>query len=112
MSESNGSSDVPQQRAPSPTPSEKSVKSDISTASSRLPKPSGLRAPTATITKPSTSASAVPSTPSSTRIGRICTAHGHGAKAGPPPLELNKSNFLIFLCVFLSGLEFNEKLVL
>lgn len=102
MSDSNGSSDVPQQRAPSPTPSEKSVKSDISSASSRLPKPSGLRAPTATITKPSTAASAVPS---STRIGRMCTAHGHGAKTGPPPLELQKSkchHFLIVFCAFSS----------
>lgn len=82
------------QRAPSPAPSEKSIKSDISTASSRLPKPTGMKPPssTATIRKPSTSSiSSTVSTPVSTRIGRLCTAHGHGAKAGPPPLELHKS---------------------
>lgn len=78
-------------RAPSPAPSEKSIKSDISTASSRLPKPSGIRPPSATVKKPTTSPSAMPppATPN-TRIGRLCTAHGHGAKPGPPPLELNK----------------------
>lgn len=82
------------QRVPSPAPSEKSIKSDVSTASSRLPKPTGMRPPssTATIRKPSTSSIAsTSSTPVTTRIGRICTAHGHGAKAGPPPLELLKS---------------------
>ncbi|XP_055300508.1 restin homolog isoform X21 [Sitodiplosis mosellana] len=80
-------------RAPSPTPSEKSIKSDVSTASSRLLKPTGMRPPssTATIRKPSTSSITVTSTPVSSRIGRLCTAHGHGAKAGPPPLELHKN---------------------
>lgn len=83
------------ERAPSPTPSERSIRSNASTASSRLPKPTGMRLPTATATikKPSTSATAAPTTPSSTRIGRLCTAHGHGAKAGPPPLELHKSEY-------------------
>lgn len=94
-------------RAPSPTPSEKSIKSDISTASSRLPKPSGMRPPssTATIRKPSTSSITATSTPVSTRIGRLCTAHGHGAKAGPPPLELHKSEYhfsISFFFVFIS----------
>lgn len=87
------------QRPPSPTSSEKSIKSDISTASSRLPKPTGMRPPTltATIKNPTTSsASALTSTPNSTRIGRLCTAHGHGAKAGPPPLELHKSKYRFF----------------
>ncbi|XP_031623867.1 restin homolog isoform X3 [Contarinia nasturtii] len=99
MSETNpesSSSDgmVPKtERAPSPAPSEKSIKSDVSTTSSRLPKPTGMKPPssTATIRKPSTSsASAQNSTPVSTRIGRLCTSHGHGAKSGPPPLELHK----------------------
>lgn len=96
MSETNpeASPDGDAQRAPSPTPSERSIKSNVSTASSRLPKPSGMRLPTAVIKKPSTSVSAAPATPVTTRIGRICTAHGHGAKAGPPPLELNKSEYI------------------
>lgn len=103
------------ERAPSPTPSEKSIKSDISTASSRLPKPSGMRPPssTATIRKPSTSSITATSTPVSTRIGRLCTAHGHGAKAGPPPLELHKSKYYFsisfFYSLFLSTIE--EKIV-
>lgn len=80
-------------RAPSPTPSDRSITSNASTASSRLPKPTGMRPPTAVIKKPSTSVSSTPATPVTTRIGRICTAHGHGAKAGPPPLELHKSKY-------------------
>lgn len=95
MSETNAEPGLDEmQRPPSPAPSEKSIKSDISTASSRLPKPTGMRPPSsiAIVRKPSTSSVAsIPSTPTSTRIGRLCTAHGHGAKAGPPPLELHKS---------------------
>lgn len=94
MSEStpSGATDA---RAPSPTPSDRSIKSDISTTSSRLPKPSGMKPPTATISSgASASTSAAPAaTPTSSRIGRLCTAHGHGAKAGLPPLELNKSEY-------------------
>lgn len=101
MSETNPPSDVDavalqeqeQQppRATSPTPSEISIRSDVSTASSRLPKPTGLRQPSATIKKPTTSPTTMAPPTSATRIGRICTAHGHGVKAGPPPLELSKS---------------------
>lgn len=89
MSETNPSSDT-NQRAPSPAPSEKSTKSDVSTASSRLPKPTGIKLPSATIKKPSTSTANIPTTPT-TRIGRICTQHGHGIKASLPQLELHKS---------------------
>lgn len=78
-------------RAPSPAPSEKSIKSDVSTASSRLPKPSGMRPPSAVIKRPSPPVAA--STPVSNRIGRLCTSHGHGTKSGPPPLELHKSEY-------------------
>lgn len=88
------------ERSPSPAPSEKSIRSDVSTASSRLPKPTGMRPPSsiATIKKPSTSSTTAmsPTTPATTRIGRLCTAHGHGTKAGPPPLELNKSKYITF----------------
>lgn len=88
------------QRAASPAPSEKSIKSDVSTASSRLPKPTGIRPPAATIMKPSTSINATNATPVTTRIGRLCTAHGHGAKAGPPPLELLKSKYYFLTSIF------------
>lgn len=86
------------QRPPSPATSDISLKSDVSTASSRLPKPTGMKPPssTAIIRKPSISSNPLTSTPVSTRIGRLCTAHGHGAKSGPPPLELHKSEYNCF----------------
>lgn len=93
MSELNPPSVDAGARAPSPTPSEHSVTSDISTTSSKLPKPSGLRPPAATIKSiPSatTSSTSSAATASTSRIGRLCMAHGHGHKAGLPPLELNK----------------------
>lgn len=90
MSQVNASSENGAQRASSPTPSERSTRSDISTTSSRLPKPSGIKPPSATIKKPSTSTT-TPATPVTPRIGRLCTQHGHGHKAGPPSLDLHKS---------------------
>lgn len=99
------------EQASSPSPSEKSIKSDVSNASSRLPKPSGMRPPssTATIRKPSTSSITSASTPTSTRIGRLCTSHGHGAKAGPPPLELHKSKYHFSIACFFFFVYGKEK---
>lgn len=91
MSQANASSENGAKRAPSPTPSERSTRSDASTASSRIPKASGIKPPSATIKKPSTSASSPAPVPTTPRIGRLCTQHGHGVKPGPPPLELQKS---------------------
>lgn len=76
-------------RAPSPTPSERSTRSDLSTASSRLPKPTGARPRINSNASSIAGNAAGDSVP--TRIGRICTAHGHQHKASLPSLELNKS---------------------
>lgn len=107
MSESN-TSGTPDARAPSPTPSERSIKSDVSTASSRLPKPTGMRPPQATISSGASTSTAAPATPSSSRIGRLCTAHGHGAKAGPPPLELNKSECCCYRSMTSNYLDYKK----
>lgn len=106
---------APDARAASPTPSERSIKSDVSTASSRLPKPTGMRPPQATISSGASASSsaaaaaAAPATPSSSRIGRLCTAHGHGAKAGPPPLELNKSECCFYRSMAQNYLDYKIK---
>lgn len=85
---------APPPRPTSPTPSEKS---DRSTASSKLPRPSGIKPPSAVIKAGPSATSTETTTPNTPRIGRFCMSHGHDVKAGPPPLEFNKCKFSFIL---------------